>query len=256
MKPSLPGILSVAAAVFTLSTGGACAAVVFDGISDVASVNLATAPNTFMGQAINLDAGTFSAGLNSVSSFEVGLANVTGTNIVSRPVRLNMWLYQTYTPSAAATPVFSNQVGTAGSPSFIFDFPSLSLNTGFVTLATLTLAAPVVLTPTSGTTIGIGLSWQVDQGAGFVTLANFTTPVHAGVPPSVGTNATGSAPVFGYYRNASNEANGNFLGTSARNIGNDSGLLLRINSPDAVPEPATTVIGAVFGLTLLTRRRR
>ena len=254
MKPSLK--LSIAAATLTLSSGLSRAVVIFDGISDVAAHSVASTPNSFMGEAVNLDAAGFSAALNSISSFEVGVGNVTGAGITARPVRLNMWVYQTYTPSATATPVFSNQIGTPGSPSFVFDFPSFTLANGTLLVATLTMGTPLVLTPTSGTTIGLALNWQVDNGAGFVSLNGFTTPVHANVAPTVGSNATGGAPAFGYYRNAANEADGNFLGTSARNIGNDSGLLLRINGPNPVPEPAATTLGLVFGVTLLSRRRR
>ena len=255
MKSAFHQFLSIAA-TFTLSAGVSHAVVIFDGISDVTVNNVASPPNSFMGEAVNLDAAGFSAALNSISSFDVGLGNVTGTAITARPVRLNMWLYQTYTPSSTATPVFSNQIGTPGSPSFVFDFPSITLNTGSLILTTLTLGTPVVLTPTSGTTIGIALNWQVDNGAGFVSLNGLTTPVHANVAPTVGSNATGAAPTFGYYRNAASESDGNFLGTSARNIGNDSNLLLRINAPNPVPEPAATALGVVFGLTLLNRRRR
>lgn len=260
MKSHTRSLLTFAASVLTFSTGASRAVVLFDGISDVTAFNVAPATgHAFMGEAVALDAGAFSAALNSITSFDVGVGNLSGTNIVGLPVRLNMFLWNTSTPSSTTAPAFADQIGTAGSPTFVFDFASFTLNTGFLTVATLTLASPLTLTPTSGTTIGISLNWQVNQGAGFVNVPNFTTIIHGGAgqpAPTVGTNVTGAAPNFGYYRSASGETNGNFLGTSARNVGTDSGLLLRINGPDPVPEPTATVLGAVFGLTVLSRRRR
>ena len=248
--------LALATTVFTLGTASSNAAVLFDGIGNVLSVSLAGVPNTFMGAAVNLDSAALSAGGSRISSIEAGLINTTGTSFSNTTLRLNVWIYLSYNPAAGTNPAFSNQVGSPGAPSFVFDFPNSSITTGTVGIFEGILATPLTVTPTSGTTVGFAFNWQVDQGGGFVSLTGFDVPVHANVAPPVGNNAVGASPTFGYFRNAAGEADGNFLGTSARNIGNDSGLLFAINGPDTVPEPAATALGLVFGVTLLGRRRR
>ena len=260
-KSALLRSVFIPALVVTLaSTAPSSRAVVlYDGISDVTAVGVGNnAGNTFMGEGLALDVGSFSAALNQISSFEVAIANVSGAAI-SAPVRLNMWLYQTFDPSSIApAQVFSNQLGTPGSPTFTFDFANISLANNTYGTTTLTLGAPVTITPTSGTAMGIALNWQMDQGAGFVNVPGVTTLVRGGAgqpPPTVGTNLTGTAPIFGYFRNASGEVNGNFLSTSVRQIGDNSGLFMRINGPDPIPEPAPAVLSIFFGLTLLRRRR-
>ena len=249
-----------AAALFITTATSHSAITLFDAITDVTGgFGVGGAPgNTFMGQALTLDGPSFSAASNSILSFEIGLANTTGAAI-NAPVRLNLWIWQGYDPAAAApTGVFSSQVGTPGTPTVVSDFGVITLDNNRFATATTTLNTPISVNPLNGTTIGITINWQIDQGAGFVNLPGFTTLVRGGTGqpgPVIGENLVGAAPNFGYYRNAGGETNGNFLSSSARNVGANSSLYLTINGPDPIPEPATAMLASVFCLTLLRRRR-
>jgi MYXO-CTERM domain-containing protein len=59
---------------------------------------------------------------------------------------------------------------------------------------------------------------------------------------------------MGYYRSANNESDGNFRGNSWRNIGANSGLLLRIYAQD-VPAPGALALLGLAGIAGNRRRR-
>lgn len=231
------------------------AVTLYDAATGFTSVSTAPSPgHTFMGQALNLDATRFATN-KSISIIRTAVANVSGVTQTGN-LRLNVWFWQTYTPTAVSpTGVFSGQLGTLGSPTTIFDFGSVTLlNSNFSTVQA-DYSTPVTVNPTSGTTIGVTLNWQLDSGSGFVNVVGLTTPIHGGngqLAPSVGSNATGIAPNFGYYRNVSGENDGNFLSGSQRNIGANSALYLQL---EAVPELGTTSMVMLAGLIMLYRRR-
>ena len=112
------------------------------------------------------------------------------------------------------------------------------------------------MTVTSTGPIGVVLNWRINRndGQGFVLLGGLSQVIIGGanaVAPAVGTNNFGGVNL-GYYRSAGAETNGNFLGTSSRNVGANSGMLFRVYT---TPTPGSLALLGLGGLVAARRRR-
>lgn len=238
-------------------------AVVYDSLTNVSllypALNTSTDPvgtrgNQYLGGALNL--ANFTPG-DALESMRLRMINQSGTPIVSTPVRLNVWLWNSVplTPGGLA---FADQVGSAGAPTAVFNLGNMSLNTASSTPISVTFPTPVVLNPTSGNVVGITLNFQVFEGGVWIDKADVNSAVVGGgsqAAPLVGSNALGSAPNFQFFRSVSTPTDtaGNFATTSRRNIGVNSGLPIMLVT---VPEPGTTTLAIGAAAVVLTIRRR
>jgi hypothetical protein len=154
-------------------------------------------------------------------------------------------------------PFSFNAATTLAANSFFFFTQNASPGPGLVPpVGTVPGVAITPVTVSSLGPIGITLNWTINRqdGNGFVLLGGLSQVIVGGataVPPTVGTNNF-AAPLLGYYRSASAETNGNFLGTSSRHIGNNSGLLARVYT---VPAPSSLALLGLGGLAAVRRRR-
>ena len=116
-----------------------------------------------------------------------------------------------------------------------------------------TLATPLQLT--SSQNWGMTFNWQTETATPgtYVSTNNFNALLRTTGAFAVGTPDF-AAPNYGYYRNAGGENTGNFLFSSSRNIGVNSGVYMRAYA-DAVPEPTTLGAIALAGMGLIARRR-
>lgn len=223
--------------------------------------------NRFMGVPINLGAGT-----TTITGFDTTMINGSGAAITFQPgwqVSLNYWIYNSWTPSTTTAPAFGNLAGsgavafnfnaatTLNNNSFLFFTQNASPGAGQVPAAGTLPGVGITPVDVSSTgPIGVVLNWRINRndGQGFVLLGGLSQVVVGGVnavAPAVGTNAF-SGPTNGYYRSAGAETNGNFLGSSARNIGNNSGLMLRVYT---TPTPGSLALLGLGGLVVARRRR-
>jgi uncharacterized protein (TIGR03382 family) len=223
----------------------------------------------FLGSAL-----TLAGGATTITGFDTALVNNTGSTLTftaGQRVRLNYWVWNTWAPTTATAPVFSNLAGSGGvdfnvaglsllNNTFSFITQNASPGPGLVPAAGTLPGAPITpITVSSSGPIGITLHWTVDRndGAGFVALGGLSSLVAGGmsgtsVAPAVGTNAF-AGPLMGYYRSASAENDGNFLGSSARNIGNNSGAMIRVYT---IPSPGAAALLGLGGVVALRRRRK
>lgn len=238
-------------------------AVVYDSLTNFSllypalnsSVNpIGTGGNQYLGGALNL--ANFTPG-EALTAMNLRMINQSGTPIVSTPVRLNVWLWNSVplTPGGLA---FANQVGSPGAPTAVFNLGNISLNTNSSTPVAVTFPTPIALNPTSGNVIGITLNFQVFEGGVWVNKSDVNSGVigtGSQAPPLVGTNALGIAPNFAFLRsaNTATDTTGNFSTTSTRNIGVNSGLAVMLVT---VPEPGTTTLAIGAAALVLTIRRR
>ena len=227
--------------------------------------------NRFMGMAVNLGPNN-----NAITGFDTTLVNNTGATInfqAGWQVALNYWIYNQWTPSSTTAPAFADLAGSGSVVATTFSAPlAFANNTFFFFTQNSSPAAGVVppaastpgiaikpVTVTSTGPVGIVLNWTINRndGAGFVQLGGLTQIIVGGasaVAPTVGSNAAGTAPNFGYYRSASGESNGNFQGNSFRQIGANSGVMLRIYSQD-IPAPGALALLGLAGVAGSRRRR-
>jgi hypothetical protein len=240
------------------AAGSAQAVVVFDNISAYeastpgAALNYTSStPNTFMGDAYTLAAGT-----TQITGFDLFPINGTTTNFTALKLNLFVWGGVNTTGTVnATTPAFSNLLGSytftatgTFTSGFYYSFESATpgLTPGLV------LPSPITVPGLS-----VGLTINVQGSTDNITFANFsnlTTIISSGVPATVGSN------VFnGYYRNAGTptETNGNFT-SSLRSLGlTNQSLATRIyGNVSAVPEPASVLLMGMGALALLALRRR
>lgn len=226
--------------------------------------------NRFMGVPINLGPSN-----NVITGFDTTMVNNSGAAInfqAGWQLALNFWIYNQWTPSATTAPAFADLAGSGSvvaatftasqsvaNNSFFFFTQEASPGAGIVPPAA---SAPGIaikpVTVTSSGPIGIVLNWTINRndGAGFVQLGGLTQIIvggTSGVAPTVGSNAF-AGPNFGYYRSAGAESNGNFQGTSNRNIGANSGLMLRVYTSD-IPAPGALALLGLAGIAGSRRRR-
>ena len=219
----------VVAAVGLILTANSQAALVFDNVSDFengvagASFNdTGSTPNTFMGQAYTLAAGT-----TAITGFDFYPVNVTGTTYNSLKITIYVWGTVNTGTVNATTPAFSNLLTTytltsAGTFTSGFFYPFEGSPVG--SSPGITLATPLAI---SSTTIGITFNYQGsrDGGVTYSSANSLSSIIVAGTPATVGTE------VFnGYYRNANSEVNGNFTSSlkSLAGVGANQSLAVRV----------------------------
>lgn len=237
--------------------------------------------NRQMGAVVN-----FGGSNTTITGFDTGIVNSTGAAITisaNTIIRLNYSVWNTWTPGTGAgtAPAFSGLAGSGtvnftftGAGSFanntiLFAATGASGGVGFPPLAGLVGGAgitPINVAGTSG--IGIVLSYDLSQDNGLTfTSPNGLTSLITGTSaapgspvapaPTVGTNALTSVngPVAGYYRSANvgtTDNGGQFAQGSLRNLGTNSGVVLRVFT---VPAPATAALLGLGGLVAARRRR-
>ncbi len=227
----------------------------------------ASTGNRFLGVPI-----TLAPGSTTITGFDTTMINNTGAALSIAPgwqVALNYWIWDSWTPSATTSPAFGSLAGSGSVPftfnaganvasnSFFFFTQNASPGAGIVPpIGVLPGVAITPVTVASSGPIGIVFNWTINRqdGNGFVLLGGLSQVIVGGafaVPPAVGTNNFTGA-TMGYYRSASAESNGNFFGNSSRQIGNNSGLLMRVYT---VPAPGALGLVGLGGL-VATRRRR
>ncbi len=273
--------ISTAIAGLVLAVAGSAVSadvVAFDQMTAVANTtwNIPTATgvptgsgNRQMGGIVNL-AGTDT----QISGFDLSLLNSTGaaiSNTAGTIARLNWWIWNTATPGAGTSTTVTVMSNLAGSGAADFNLGALSAPfannsllfigtggagaAGFPPVAGLTGGvsfAPVSITSTSG--IGFAFRWDLstDNGVTFTQPNGLTSTITgAGPAPTVGTNGLGGL----YYRSpqvSTTDNNGNFAQGSARQIGANSGVIMRVYT---VPAPASAALLGLGGL-VATRRRR
>lgn len=226
--------------------------------------------NRFMGMAVNL-------GQNNgvITGFDTTLVNNSGAAInfqAGWQVALNYWIYNQWTPGSTTAPAFGDLAGSGSVVAASFTAPLSFANNNFFFFSQNTspgsgIVPPAASTPgiaikpvtvTSAGPIGIVLNWTINRndGAGFVQLGGLTQIIVGGastVAPTVGSNAA-TGPNFGYYRSANGESNGNFQGNSFRQIGANSGVMLRVYSQD-IPAPGALALLGLAGIAGSRRRR-
>lgn len=231
-------------------------------LTTIGGVSNASAPvngvgNLQTGMAVALD--NFTPGVSPVQQMDLPIVNTSGSSIVSRPMRLNVWIWQTINAATTATdPQFSDLLDLGngpGNPTSIFLFPSVSINNNTFATATVDFGAPFTISPTTASNIGIAFNWQVDNGSGYTNLSGLNTGVTGGgttPAPLVGTNLLGG-PNFGYFRSANStiDINGQFAAGSARNVGINSAVPFGLY---IIPEPGSLCI--VLGAIAVMLRRR
>lgn len=230
----------------------------------------ASTGNRFLGVPVNLGPNN-----NVITGFDTTLLNNTGAAInfqAGWQVALNYWIYNQWSPSSTTAPAFSNLAGSGSviaaefteplsfaNNTFFFFTENDSPGAGIVPPAAATPGISIKpVTVASSGPIGIVLNWTINRndGAGFVQLGGLTQIIVGGasaVAPTVGSNAA-TGPNFGYYRSANGESNGNFQGNSFRQIGANSGVMLRVYAQD-VPAPAALALLGLAGVAGSRRRR-
>ena len=251
------------AAVVLSGVNSVQSAVVYDSLSnysllypgsDVSTSPTGTAGNRYLGGALNL--ANFTPG-DALSGINLRLVNQSGSAIVSSPVRLNVWLWNSV-PLTVGGSAFSDQVGSPGAPTAVFNLGNISLNNSTSMPVAVSFGTPVTLNPTSGNVIGITLNYQVFNGSTWESISSVNSGVVGGgsqAAPVVGSNVLGTSPNFAFFRsvNTASDTSGNFLTSSSRNIGVNSGLPITLVT---VPEPGTATLAIGAAAMVFTRRRR
>ena len=254
------------AGALTMAATASQAAVVFDNMTAVeagtpGAVVTATSstPNTFMGDAYGLAAGT-----TSITGFDFFPVNLSGTAFTQ--LKMNVYIWGTVNTGTvnATTPAFSNLLSTFSVTSAVSTFPtgsyfSFESASPGVTPG-ITLNTPINVT---GSSIGFTMNVQGStDGLTFASVTSLSSLITYGAAPTVGSTVLGGA-VGGYYRNANSEVNGNFTST-LRSVGTSptsEALALRVyGTVSAVPEASTWLMMglglAAIGLLALRRQQR
>ena len=241
---------STSSALAALSPNAATSQVVFDnmtayesGAAGAAVTATSSSPNTFMGAAYTLAAGT-----TSITGFDLFPANLSGTAFTALKLNVYVWGGVNTGAVSAANPAFSNLLSNFSVTSTVDSYPTGS----FFSFEGIQLAAPIAL---SGTTIGLTFNIQGStDGVTFSNVTSLTSLIGYGAAPTVG-----SAVFNGYYRNAAGETNGNFSST-LRSLGfTDQSLVVRVYGDVATPVPEPTVylmMGLGLAVLAVARRRK
>ncbi|MEI7730237.1 MAG: PEP-CTERM sorting domain-containing protein [Verrucomicrobiota bacterium] len=247
---------TAAALAVLLSATSVRAGVVFDNMSNLQGGNTnahvsstGSTPNTFMG-----DAYTVAAGTTTITGFDLYPVNLSGTSYTG--LKLNLFVWGTVNTGTvnSTTPAFGTLLGSysftsAGTYNSGFYYPFEGTPVG--SAPGYTLGTPIELT---STTIGITFNYQgTTDGVTYNNVNSLTSLISYGMLPTVGSQ------VFnGYYRNAASETNGNFTST-LRSLGQQNqSVALRIYGTDgtSVPEPGTFAFLGLGGAAVFVFRRR
>ena len=249
-------LLTAALAVAVLAAASARADLVFDNMSNFEggntnahSTGTGSTPNTFMGDAYTLAAGT-----TAITGFDLFPVNFTANSYTGLKVSIYVWGTVNTGTVGVGTPAFGNLLGSysftstgtfaGGGSYFPYESTPGGLTPGY------TLTTPLAI---SGTTIGITFNYQgTTDGINYANINALTSIISYGTAPTVG------AQLFnGYYRNAASETDGNFTST-LRSLGlaNQSLALRVFGNVTAVPEPTTLALLGGGAVLLFLRRRR
>lgn len=220
-------------------TVGVPHATLFDSFTGASLTSTGSTPRSYMGMPFTLGSGggttniTVSGGTAYLAAASAG----TYTN-----VRLNLTFWGTVSgATTGTTPAFSNLLGSCS-----LDLGPLTATANALYTYAFTLPTPIVLPAQTG---GIAINWQGDTGSGLASTDALTSAIRYGAAPATGTLTLGTAGTNGYYRNASSETDGNFLGGSFRYLTGltNQGLALQLFGPPSPPlalTEAATSVGA------------
>jgi hypothetical protein len=259
------GLTFAAAAILLAGAATSEAALVFDNISNyenaapgAAIAATGSTPNTFMGDAYTLAAGT-----TDITGFDIFPVNLTGTAYSGLKINIFVWGTVNTGTVSATTPAFGDLLGSytlttataAGSfPSgYYFSFEGSSPGG---TAPGVTLGTPLAI---PSTTIGVTFNYQgTTDGVTYTSANSLSSLLTYGTAPSVGSMPLGGA-TGGYYRNANSEVNGNFT-SGLRTLTGDAGVqgvALRVYGDiTGVPEPTSAALIGLGTAALLIFRRR
>ena len=207
--------------------------IAFDSFTGASLTSTGSTPRSFMGfpPTMSNAAGASNITITGGSAYLVSNSAATYTNI-----RLNITFWGTASgATSGTTPAFSNSLGT-----YSFDFGARTTAANTYYTYSFTLPSPVIL-PLQ--TCGVTVNWQGDTGSGLASNDNLTSLIRYGAVVATGALTLGTAGTNGYYRNASSETDGNFLGSSFRSLGQtNQGLALQlIGAPTDTTPPTVTV---------------
>lgn len=197
--------------------------IVYDSFTTAVGLTTTTGtPRSVMGGVVTLSGAGPQVDISAINVYAASTAAASYTN-----VRVNIQLWDTYT--AAGVPVFSAPAGAL----ITADLGPLVAALNTFSVVTVTLPAPVRLN--SLTSKGVAVSYQVDTGSGLATTDNMTSLLTYNGAVSVGSNALNSGN--GFFRNASNRSDYNFLSTDLRTFTGitDAGLGLILYGNASVP---------------------
>jgi hypothetical protein len=167
-------------------------------------------PHTYMGDGWTnntIPVGSTSVQITGLTLYMMSTTTQAYTDVVAR---IQFW--SNY--NAGATPVFTNGSG----PLITVDLGPQSLTANTFTAIPVTLATPLILPGGPGMNWGFAQNFQGNTGAGLVDTTSLTSMITArsNGQYSTGQITTGTAPEFGYYRNASGRVDFNFGSTDRR----------------------------------------
>jgi hypothetical protein len=205
-------------------------------------------PNSFMGDAYNLAAGT-----TQITGFDVYPVNTTGVNYTG--LKINIFVWGTINTSGtvnSTTPAFGSLLATysltsAGSFNTGFYFPFESATPGVT--PGISLGTPLTVPGT----VGITFNYQgTTDGVNYASANNLTSIISSNAP------TVGSEVFAGYYRNAGTptETDGNFTSSlrSLGGLGTYQSLAVRVYT--VVPEPTTLAFAGLAAAFMVLRRRK
>jgi hypothetical protein len=233
----LTGGASVLVALLLFTAGRASAqTTLLDTFSLAETLTLTTStPRTYMGNSFtnnSLPAGTTGFQISDLTIYMASGAAASYSDIVAR---LQFW--NSYNANGAS--VFSNAAGA-----FTIDLGALTTAANTFYTIDVTLATPITLTGGAGTNWGFVQNFQGNTGGGLVDNTNLTSLITASTTGyAAGTVTNGSAPAFGYYRNASGRTDFNFSSTDSRTLAglNNQAIAIIINGAP-IPEPSSTML--------------
>jgi len=243
---ALPLVLG--AAVFSGATE-AKADLTFDNFTLAPNITgTSSTPNTFMGGGYTLASGT-----TSINGFDLYPVNFTANTYTAIKATVYVWGSVNMGAVGVGSPAFGDLLGTY-TQTFTIGGGGLLPNNYLpiegdgVSTPGFSLGSSLAI---SGPTIGLTFSYQGStDGVNFSTANSLTSIISYGAPASIGAN------VFnGYYRNASAEADGNFV-SSLRSLGlTDQSVAVRIYGT-VVPEPTSMALAGLGCAVLVIFRRR
>ena len=175
-------------------------------------------PRTYMGDGWTnntIPVGSTSVKITGLTLYMVSATTQAYTDVVAR---IQFW--NNY--NQAATSVFTNASGAL----ITVDLGPQNLTANTITAIPVTLATPLTLPGGPGTNWGFAQNFQGNTGAGLGDTTNLTSLItaHSNGLYSTGQITTGTAPAFGYYRNASGRVDFNFNSTDARTLAGSNAL--------------------------------